>query len=107
MGRRLQNSNGSTGDTVTGRTVKDTKKEIARHLFPRTTKTKRSTRPIAVVTTFSVEELKVVLEKAKSRKALGPDGIPMEAINEVGKITPSLLLSIYNQLIENQEFLRE
>lgn len=76
------------------------KKEIARHLFPQTTKLKRNTRPIAVVTPFSVEELKAVLEKAKSKKAPGPDGVPMEAIKEVGKIAPSLLLSIYNQLIE-------
>lgn len=83
----------------------DKKWEIARELFPEIIDDHwKDNKETTGVPTFTMEELKMVMEKTKSGKAPGLDGIPMEAIKETVSVFPEWILGVLNNVLQKQEF---
>lgn len=56
---------------------------------------------------FTREELEHANYRLKSGKALGPEGIPLEAVKQLVKFVPSSVLKVLINLLWEQTFLRE
>lgn len=81
----------------------ETKIELAMSMFPQKADHVGHSRPCKVDQPFTLEELQTAVGKLKSGKAPGPDGIKPETLKEAFKVIPSLMLRIFNEVLNQQE----
>ena len=53
------------------------------------------------------EEFRKAVSKMKNGKAVGPDGIPIEAWKHLGELAVEFLMTQFNNMLENEEVLEE
>ena len=80
------------------------KAEILDALFPRKSDYWEETPKTITGEAFTPRELNAAIKKVKNGKAPGPDGIPPEAIKEMGICQPDFLLTIFNRLLQAEKF---
>ncbi|VEN52922.1 unnamed protein product [Callosobruchus maculatus] len=79
--------------------------DIVNTLFPtHPLKAKRVVSVEGAIPLFTLQELESATESLKSRKAPGPDAIPVEIIKLVAKEYPTILLHVYNACLLNGVF---
>mgnify|MGYP000164383016 FL=1 len=84
------------------------KKDIVKQLFPcPKNKTRNHRRRVQEAPLFTEAELEKAIEKMKTKKAPGLDGIPPEAIKETAKVNIKWLLMVLNQLLQTQTYPKE
>lgn len=78
--------------------------EVARTLFPvkpvEAWEARDSDNPVQI----STEEVIAAANKLKSKKAPGPDGIPVEIIKDLVEERAVLVRSVFNDLLDSQKF---
>nr|CAI5863034.1 unnamed protein product [Callosobruchus analis] len=77
----------------------DQQVQIARLLFPRhqVTTWNRLSLKQADVPLFTKDEITTAIDKIKTKKAPGPDGIPTEVVKAIAECHPETCLAVLNQ----------
>ena len=81
--------------------------EIVKTLFPKHPVKKQKASgeaPETAFKPFTKEELEMAVRRLKTKRALGPDGIPAEALKLLVSESPEILLNVFNSAVKKGVF---